>query len=372
MYIYERLIGVFTYVIIMFIMILLIYKSDKNKLKKNLIIYLIALCILAFFYIPSTSADLYRYIISAHDYNMLSYNDLYKLIINSSSPMQIVYFYLLGKININGLIPAVSALIYYGCYFRIIYGCAKKYNLSNKSVAYSLFLVMAMGGFLTVISAIRSFVAFAVIALCIYREIIENKSIFSNVLLYLFAGMMHLSAIGLIIIRIIIFLFGKEKKITKKILNILIIIIISIIFIKFGRNYWNSLINKTDYYVKNSVYSYLWEYIICFVYMIYSTIILLIINNKKTNEFEIKKLIKFNLIINFVIFIFAFEYSIFTRFQMFSELIFTPLFAFYINSLEVENKKSKLLTYTYIIVLTMIFIIACTRGNLCGYKYILF
>ena len=71
MYLYERIIGISVYVVITFIMILAIYKSDKSKLKKILTIYLFFLCILAFFYIPSKTDDLYRYIISAKYYNSI-------------------------------------------------------------------------------------------------------------------------------------------------------------------------------------------------------------------------------------------------------------------------------------------------------------
>lgn len=353
-------------------MILAIYKSDKSKLKKILTIYLFFLCILAFFYIPSKTADLYRYIISAKYYNSISPSNLNNLIVNSSSPMQIIYFYLIGRLHIDGLIPAITAFIYYGCYFRIVYGCTKKYDISNKSVALSLLLIMAMGGFLSVISIVRAFVAFSIIALSIYREIIENKSPFSNIILYLFAAMMHLSAIVMVVIRFMLLFFSKEKKISRKIINILFVLALSILILKYGSSYFDSMRDKADYYTGHTVYSYIWEYLISFIYMILSTFILILFNRNKSGYFEIDKLIKYNLIINLIILCFSFEYSIFTRFQMFSGILFTPVFAFYLDYLSKNNKKSILLTYVYIIAVIAMFLLACTRGNLCGYKFLLF
>ncbi len=372
MYIVERLIGVFTYVLIMFLMTFLIYKSDTRKLKKYLRIYLIILFVLAFIYIPPTSADLYRYIISAKTYSSYTISELLNVLLNARTPMQVLYFYVLGKTGIDGLIPAVSALIFYGCSFSILYKAARRYKLSNKSIAISLLFFMEMGGFLSAISIIRTSVSFAIIAYCCYNELIENKSFLKHLPWYIFAALMHPAAMAMVIFRIVTILLKKEKKLSKRLFNYLVVAVILIFVILNGNYYIDYIFEKADIYINGEVYSYIWEYIISTIYLLFSTFTIFKFKQIFTNNVEIENYTNFIIFINFILVVLCFEYSIFTRVQLFSSILFLPMFSIILNQLEKQNKHVKIFTFIFIIASALIFVIACTRGNLCGYKFLIF
>lgn len=369
MFLAERIIGVATYALILIIVFFKISKSKQNKsITKTLKNYWIILSILAFFYIPANSADLSRYITSAHIYSSYSFSELLKAISSTMAPMQVIYFYILGLTKVDGVIPAVSCMIFYGFTFSIFSDAIKRYNISGRNAALSLLFFMAMGSFLNVISIIRSCVAFSAIAYCCYFELIGKKKITSHIHLYMFSALMHPAAIVLIVVRILTIIFKKEKTLIRRFINYIFVIILMALIVRYGNDYINLIFEKSIIYIKGEVYSYIWEYIICFMYMIFSTYIIV----KSKNTIESIELINFNrflMLINIFIFIFCFEYSIFTRYQLFSSILFLPYFSIYINQLK---SKSKMLTFMYYSITIIIFAIACTRGNLCGFKFLLF
>ncbi len=314
MFLIERVIGVLTYVIILLIVCLKLYNSKSTKqTQNNLKIFCLILSILAFFYIPANSADLSRYIVSAHIYSKYSFSELIKVLAETKAPMQILYFYVLGLTKIDGLIPAVSCMIFYGFTFRIFSDAIKRFNISGKNAALSLLFFMGMGGFLNVISIIRSCVSFAGIAYCCYFEIVAKGKKLSHIFIYIFSALMHPAAMALIIFRIILILFKKEKSNFKSIINyLLVIFFLVLIFVK-GNEYVNLILDKSNTYMQGDVYSYIWEFLICLMYMIFSTYIILK-SNSIFNTIELKNYKRFLILINIFIFIFSFEYSIFTRY----------------------------------------------------------
>ena len=328
MYLTERIIGIITYMIIMLIIIFLIYKSkSKKKLKHYLIIYWFLLAIMAFFYIPAESADLYRLFDVLHKYSQYGLEDLFSAMGEVNVPSQCLYFWIIGKIGIDGLLPAITSMIFFGNVFYIVYKCACKYELDNKNVAISLLLFMEMGKFLEVVSGIRSLMAFSIIALCVYKEIIENKKIYKNIVLYIFAAFMHPAAMILTLIRFLLLLLQKENNTVKKIFNIFLGIILLFVAYKFAGNIIESATNKAESYMGHKAYSYIWEYLISWAYVIFSTFSIIKYNKVLQKQREIKNIKMFVLIFNIIIVLLCFEYSIFTRFQTFSSILFIPVFA---------------------------------------------
>ena len=372
MYIVERIIGIFTYVFIMFIMVFNIYRSKPGKLKKNLVIYLILLVVLAFIYVPAPTADLHRYIVSAKEYASLTFSEILQLLSNTRVPAQVLYFYLLGKTGLDGMVAAVSAFIFYSCSFSILYKASKKFNLSNKSVAISLLFLMQTGSFINAISIIRTSVSFAIIAYCCYTELIENKSLVKHIPLYLFASLMHPAALALILFRLFIMLLKKEKNSYKKLLNYIVVFLLIAFIIANGDFYVEYIFEKAQYYMSGSVYSYIWEYLICIIFLLFSAFVTFVTRKMFKNNLEIKNYTNFLILIQCALIAVSFEYSTFTRLQLFLSILFLPLFAIFLNRLEKEKIKSRTFTFVFIVVSTVIFVISCTRGNLCGYKFLIF
>mgnify|MGYP004527084545 CR=1 FL=1 len=373
MYLFERIVGVMTYMSVMLIMVYLIYKSPKEKLKKYLIIYNILLFVMAFFYIPATSADLYRLTKTMNYYSGFALSELPKLLSNNNAPVQILYFYIIGKLGIDNLLPAITSFIFYGNVFIIIYKNSKRFNLSNKSIAISLFFFMVMGKFVEVISGIRTMLAFSIIALCCYNEILEKRSFIKDIIFYLIASLIHPAAMILTFIRIIFLLFQKENKIIKKISNIIVFTVLIIFIVTYGKTYMQYALNKANTYINGNVYSYVWEYVISWLYIVFSTYSMILGKKYLNKNIEIAGMRLFIIYINIIIICFSFEYSIFSRFQAFSSILFVPIFSIILNQvLEEHTDKNKRYMIMFCVISALIFFIIGIRGNLSGYKYILF
>lgn len=373
MYLLERIIGITTYMVIMLIVVYLVYRLPKEKLKKVLIIYNILLFIMAYFYIPATSADLYRLTNTMKYYASFGISDLPQLLLNSKAPVYVLYSYIIGKIGIDNLLPAITSLIFYSNIFIIFYKSSKKLNLSNKSTAMSLLLFMEMGKFLEVISGIRTMLAFSFIALCCYNEFIEKKSVIKDILFYLIASLIHPAAMVLALIRMIFLLFQKEGKILKRLFNFILLIIISGFMIKYGKEYLDLIFQKADTYLNGDVYSYVWEYAISWICILFSTYSLLFRKKDLVSNMDLNNLRKFNLFINVIILLFSFEYSIFSRYQAFSNMIFIPIIGVILNNVFLEKSiRNRKYMFIVIMVSTLLFFIVGLRGNLSGYKYLLF
>lgn len=373
MYLFERMLGVVTYMGIMLVFIYLIYNSNsKKKLKKYLIIYWFLLAIMAFFYIPSKSADLTRLIETMHKYAQMNFESLFKLMNKTNLPSECLYFWCIGIIGIDGLLPSITSLIFFGNVFSITYKVACKYDIDNKNIAIALLFFMELGKFLEVISGIRALMAFSIIAWCAYTEMVEGKNFLKNIILYIFASLMHHAAMILTLIRLMFLLIQKEKKITRKNINIIIFILLSFLIFKLAYNNIEAAIGKANLYIENAMYSYIWEYMICWIYVTFSTYTLIRYRKYVINNVEMENLRRFNLFINFIVIILNWEYSIFNRFSTFSGILFIPIFSFILQKMSKEQSKNKNFTYIFLLVTIFVFILVGTRGNLSGYKFLLF
>lgn len=372
MYLTERIIGVTTYMLTMIIFCYYIAYNlkDKRKLKNILLIYNLVLSVFAFFYIPAPSADLYRHYITFDNLLDYSFNNIWNYSLKTTVPVFYIYVFLISRLKMRGFLPAITSFIFHGCVFTILTKATKKFDIDNKSIALSLILFMEMGKFLEVISGIRCLMAFSIICLCIYNELVEGTKIYRNILLYLFACFMHTAAIALTIIRLLYLFLQNEKNILFKFLNIIFLLIIIVYFSTNSNYFIEAMISKTEYYVTGSVYSYVWEYIISWISILFSLYTIFKFKTIIKENLILKNYCKFLVLLNIIIIIFCFEYSIFTRFQTTSSILFIPLFGYILS----ELKKRKIYSKNYKLILTLtliiIFVLAGVRGNLCGYKFL--
>lgn len=369
MYLLERIIGVSLFLLILIIFVTIIFNSKKRNLNKILNIYLIIIFILAFLYIPSKDADLTRYIEISKYYNTLSLSKLKSTIMNSALPVEIIYLYLIGKTKIYALIPAISSLIFYGAVFRIIKRTYNYYNISNKSIAYCLLLFMSLGNFMSSISIIRSPIGFAIISLCFFSEFVEKKSFYKNLLLYVIASLIHPSSLVVFIFRLFYQIFSKSKKSIYKIFDILFVALLLFVLYHYGFTNLEYMANKIGGYASGSSYFYIWEYIISLIFIIFSTLVYLLFK-KYSFINELRKYNNLLIMINIIIIVFLYDYSIFTRYQLFSSILFIPIFAIFLDNIKYKN-ISKIFNFIFIITLLIISIIIFTRGNISGYKFMI-
>lgn len=370
MYFVERLIGVITYVLLLIVFCLYIKNKQVKgkKLNRTLKIYKWLLCIMAFFYIPALTADLSRLTVEMHLFSAMSFSSILSKATSSTDPMRILYMYFIGKIGIDGLLPATSCFIFFSCVFKIIVDSSERFAADSKSTAFSLFLFMMLGKFLEVISGIRCLMALSIVCYCIYQELIAEKKFLFHVPLYIFAVLMHQTAFALVIIRVVFLLFQKSKNGFKKVINYTIMFVLLILLLRTSI-FSNGVMVTFQAYVSKAGYFYIWEYLVnLFSFFIY---LITMIKFKKVicDNVHLKNLFRFISFLSVIIAIFFFEYSIFTRYMAVLATLMIPIFNYVISKMNQEKGAYRNYCFVLYIYMFFTFLMVCTRGNLCGFKF---
>ena len=357
MYVVERLAGQIIYCLCLFIIFIKIYNGNYKSLKKTLNIYIVLLAIMGFLFVPSESSDLYSIIPIVKSYGNKSLSYIFtNSVIQSSTPLSVLYYYIFGKIGIMSLLPCITSIIVYNNIFYIIRDYSEKNKISNKAIALTLLFLMSSGFFIDVISNIRTLFAYSLLSRTVYDELHNGKKIIKSLPCYIAAILIHSSIVGILLLRFLYyFLFENNNKIYKKIFYCMLMAILYVFISK----YIISSFAQFEHYVhKENGYFYIWEFIKIIIMIFGMSIILHRIKDKKTKYFNI-------IIIIFTIIIMCFgEFNIFLRFNYFNILIMIPLLLDYFNPLYLSGKKSIIFVISIIMLL-----ISCTRGHLSSLKF---
>ena len=365
----ERMIGICVY---LFLTLYIYNKLNKCTTKRNLNLYynvcIVILGLMAFFYIPKQEADLYRWLEITKSWKNLSFTDFYdRLLSKSGTPIAYMLMYLCSKVDISGLLPCVCAVVFYINVFSVLKDISYQ-NISDDKLGNEgfLFIVfMSAGSFLEVISGVRCFVAFSFIAKAFYFEIYRDRKIIWSFPIYIVAAFTHNAVIPIIVIRLIYYIFQKSQNIIKKLFNLAIIILCSFVIYHYGKIYITSSFDKANGYISNQSYSYFWEYVIGALQWILFLYIILKTQKLANYPISLRNIIGINKLLLFTELLLCFEYNIFHRMILISSIMILPA----LNHLllyERENMRH----YRFVRNMTiLVFVIACVRGNLCGYRF---
>lgn len=368
MYLIERLLGVMLYSGTLLCVSYYIYHT--KKIGKSLGIYAVLLGIMAFFYKPAETADLYRIYDAMEYFASMPWEIFNKELLSSATPAYLMYIRIIGKIGIKELLPAITAYIYYANIFYVLKKSSFKYGVSNKAVSLAVLFLMSFGQFVQVISGIRSMLAFSIVVRCMYEEILENKRIIFNLWKYIIAFLLHPVGVVACGIRVFyeIFCF-KAKSYLQLLLKFITVFCISVIMIKLGTPYIESMLEKAENYMNNGVYGYVWEYIIAIIYLLLILYSLCIYKWCLRIDTKINSLAKLLKIISFIVCILIFEYSTFQRFVVFISMLFMPIYIYILSSIEHKSQKNNQYIQIMTYIPLMVLVLACLRGNLSGYKF---
>ena len=135
-----------------------------------------------------------------------------------------------------------------------------------------------------------------------------------------------------------------------------------------GSDYIDAAFDKAMSYTSHNVYSYVWEYLIAGIG--FALILATIYNLKKRYPDkwrELKPSIRFLIAIIVYALLFVNVYSICQRFFSACLICAIPVIMQFF-SCEYACTRGKTRRNT-IIILMVVLLLACTRGNLCGYKF---
>lgn len=380
MFLVARLFALCLYVMFLLSAYYFIAQGTRKIIRNTLIVYLLCLCIVAYLYEPMTSADLYRLIPIMNGYAAKSFGEVLGIIATQSlsTPGVPILYYIVGQVGKDGALACAAALITYGFVFSILYDCYLKNHIKSRDLALVLLLFMSRGIFLIVISNVRTGISLAIIAWCVYHEIVNHRNIFKDVPFYIVAASIHSLGQAVIILRIILVLTetNNGRISVKKCISFVAFMALIIVFgTKFG--FFEQLLGKTDSYYEKSVndegYYYIWEVIFNYYALaIYYYLVRcrkrmckdgLIYSSATTNQLFrfFKLLIAIDAIAYFV------EYNFFYRLGWFVAILAIPTSLLLLK--ETENTRMHASLHNFILVSSIILLfLECARGDLCGLK----
>lgn len=375
MFLVERIFGISTYMLVLVLVCFLLAKTNI-ACKSVLRFYLLCLCIIAFFYKPYVTGDLYRI------FNQMSYFaaidfDLFwnNFVLESSIPVSRLLFWLFGKTGINELLPTFSAFFCYSLIFYVINKTKQLYNISNQTVAIVIFFIMTTSIYISVIGGIRMMIALSMIVFGCFRTTVEKKITIMEILCFIAAIFIH--AMGLVVIGIfaITFLFDSNKNLLKKIGYAFAIGIIGCVFVFKFTDTMYGLYRKFLDYVLGDKHSDPWEYLMGGVIILLLLLIFLEFRYIH-KDIEYQNVNKCNLAAIFCVVLaicFHFEFSIFYRLGGHLAILFA--IPSIMISLEKTKGRSSLffkgidLKTVVMLLSCIVAVISCTRGSLCSLKF---
>lgn len=367
MFLLERLLGVCSYMVVSFSGFFAIKKAQKKwQIHLIFLLVLVVLTIMAYFFVPTEYTDLYRWTEYMHIYRLRDIKTFFSFAITRDTPGSHLYIYLISKLNNDRLLPAITNLIVYSLIFYIFLSASSKNKISSNGIAYTFLAFMCAGRFLEIISYIRFFIAALMIAVCVYREIYLKRFNVFHLLLYAAAISFHTFSIVLIGLRLVLLLFKMRWYISLIIVSIAasLLVLFSVLF----SQQFASFISKVVYYLFDTSYVYVWEYIISALWLLLLCFLMLnyylFVNNKKNNN-DYLLLIAVLLVSSFV---FCFIYTVFQRLVSFVFVVSLPVLMVVFDNKINQRMDIPIKTISILIILA-ICILACSRGNLCAYKY---
>lgn len=353
----------------------------KKYLRYYFFIVSITLAMLAFFVVPDSSMDLYRY------YDIINYYKEFTVkninFILEFEPLSILYFFFISRLPDERIFSFINIFIIYGFSTDLIYKHAKRYDLSKNAILISFIFLLFSVSFYLVVSTVRSALVFVLFIYFLYLELVEKKYTRFCWFIYILLCLFHSSAFFLLIIRI---LLPLKKKIPEKIIVFFTFIWMAFIPLmvnileKFKFSIFQRLLLKTNNYVGN-LYQISDIYVCILEVVGFSIVYFFFLNKHKKDYKELNDFFLFiNLLVAFTMGSF-FITDIFKRFSMYlsfvAPLIVLMLFKYKKHRVANNNqvyliKREKILQYMEIFIVLILAIISALFYFLIHYKNLFF
>ena len=180
---------------------------------------------LAYFVVATEKSDLGRY------YNMMEYMrsmgfewsvDNY----GSTNPLAFMFFYCISLVNNDALLPAIAVFTTYGFSFAVLHKASKRFNASVTDVNIALIFLMLNMNFYYILSVIRLYMAFAIMAYFLYVDIVEKKHRVLCFSVYFILCYFHYAMLVFLLLRLILIFTRKFKGSMSAVVTVLVPLII--------------------------------------------------------------------------------------------------------------------------------------------------
>lgn len=371
MFLFERTTSLLVYTFALFITYQFIAKVARKQYKVVLFAYLIILAIFAFNYKPYITADLYRLREYIEYWIHKDLSGVLRYALKSSTPSWVLYSYVLSKFGNINWIQTITCVWCFGNVFYIIDHEIERFELQGSFRSGLLFYVMAVGAFyLQTISGIRSMLGISIVAFCLYKETVENKSVVWHLPLWLFAALLHTSTMVLVISRFLFLLVQSQGTAKKLVMGIVVLAGAAFSFRYLGDFISGSFEYGRGYITNSKEYTYFWEQIIG-IFETIETIYVLreyrrnILRTPERAEPGKRPLYLFTLLWTVIsVIALPFSYAIFRRYTMLCTITSIPLVVQLFRTDQAKKYRGVLFCFSLVI-----FALSGVRGDLCGYKF---
>lgn len=375
MFIFERIFGLAVYAGVLLLICLLLLNS-KISCKKLFLFYLLCLCVIAFFYKPYVTADLYRINEMLDQFSVTNFHDFYQIYLTDSRvPLAHILYWCISKTGINGLLPVFSTIVCYSIIFYVINKTQELFQISRKTVAFVLMFVMTTSIYISVIGGIRMMIALCLIMFSFFRNVVEKKNGIVEILFYIISLLMHEMSYAVVLVCIVVILLFYKTKLINKIIFFFVVIVLGTIFCLLFSDTIINIYNKFLSYIQGDEYSDFWEYIMGGIIVVTLLISLYRCSHIQDKESFYKVRVFNASAIGFIIvsLCFCFEFSMFYRFGGQLAVLFS------IPSIMITMDKKRNNDGTFIsdvgyknimfMLIVIIAFISCTRGSLSSLKF---
>lgn len=373
MFIIERLIAVCIYGYALAFICMLI--SFSNISYKALIrVYTVILVVMAFFYVPYVTADLYRINEMMLTYSAYEFSDFLRLFVSgSTTPVAAVLYWMVGKTGVPELLPAFSAAVCYSCIFYIFLNVCERQKVSRRNIAVMLMFIMSVGTYIFVIANIRTMLGICLIMFCFYRESVERKRSFLHIPLYAAAALLHNFCVVIIVFEAFVLLLDRRISPARRWIYFVIEAGVGCFLLFSMGGAVESIFSKAMDYIAGDQYTYFWEYLIGAVIWILGAYIVYQVKKNRERDPSLTGVEIFLTLCIAVAGVFCFEFTIFHRLITFAAVILTiPLLPPMLEGSPLKSLSRKLSFSTQQIFTAaslFMLLISCTRGSLCSLKF---
>ena len=378
----ERLMGVGLYALAMLIACNYLVVHGRIAARKCLIVYAIFIGLMGFFYVPGADADLNRLLTYMHSWAEMPFNSVVDYALTTSTPVYVLYFWFIGQFGLDGLLPGITVFIGHILTFSCLWDYMNRIKIGNKEAAWSLAFLMSTTPFIGFVSGIRNSLAFSLVFVLMYRELVMEKGLLLHIPFYIAAALMHPAALAFVLIRFVDLLFERQNSRWKQLITVCLFVAFIAVAFRYGGPYIDAMLDKGSVYATGGTYSYIWEILIraiCLAFIVYAFLVwrrLFSLVNRDSEFYgvlgknNLYRMVAILLIVSALSAFFG--YTVFTRSVSFLTL-FAPIVIMNIFKIT-EEKQLQVKSFSRVLKVTtvLLLLLSCSRGNMSGYKFFKF
>lgn len=379
MYIEARIVALIIYLLVFMTTTTFCLCVHEKYRKIILCFYLLALCIMGFFYVPPPGEDLYRLFIRMKSYSNLTIYDIINNFIELREILTLSLYIFVNYLECDGLLPFIAVLITFGLSFNILLDSSKGERNCFFTIAF--ILLMSRGFFGFTIGNIRTMIAISIGCYAIYKEFYKLEDFRYNFKYYIIASMFHVSGVLIFVSRMCYVFFDVDKNKVFYWGKIVILLCSCVSIIFFYSFLFENILLKFNHYTEVSRegegFFYIWEFIITIIYLLFTLYMIYInkkIKNKDPNKINI--IPHNNRFLNILLFfcileiIYGFiDYNVFFRFAFVFSILNIPNYFMIIKKMSSNNINTRSFNMKILVFSFIVFMLEISRGNLCSLKF---